>query len=230
MAAAPHPGITNFAGAIDPGTSDRASFSVVGWGETTEEVQHVFEWSVPRKANTPLGHIAVWASLANRHYPTDGNMQWDPGSGKMELDTFQADYDLPIIKAASKTETAAQVRRENDLLTKGMLTVMIGSAAEQDMMKARRDPNSPAGSPWKWASGWHPDPSESLRYAVGGYWASYVEPEPETPYAVAKRKAAALKVKRDAAMRRGARLPEDEEARVFKVNGAKYEEDEDPLA
>jgi hypothetical protein len=230
MATAPHEGITQFAGAIDPGTGDRASFNVVGWGETTQEVQHVFEWSAPRKAATTLGQLAAWMVVANQHYPTDGNLHWDPGSGRMEIDTFQGDYGLPILKAAGKSETAGQIRRVNDLLTSGYLTLMVGSATEQDMQKARRDPNAPSGGPWKWASGWHPDPAESLRYAVGGYFSAYVEPEPETPYAIAKRKAAALKVKRQAAMRRGLRLQEDEEARVMGGARGSYEEDEDPLA
>jgi hypothetical protein len=181
MASAPHPGIVNFSAAVDPGTSDRASVSVIGWGEDTEEVQHVFEWSSPRKAGTTLGQLAVWMAVAQHEFRCD-TWHWDPGSGKMELDTFASDYGLPVIRAALKTETAAQIRRVNDLLTRGLFRVMAGSAAAEDMMRARRDPNSPASGQWRWASQWHPDPSESLRYALQGYWASYEEPQtPPTP-------------------------------------------------
>lgn len=180
MAAKPHPGINRFAGAIDPGTSDRASLSVVGWGEATEEVQHVFEFSVPRKVAQQLGGLACWAAVATHFYGID-MWAWDPGSGKMEIDTFQADYGLPVIRAANKADAPGQIRRNNDLLTKGLLKTMIGSAAEQDYRKARRDPNSPASGPWKWASQWHPDPSESKRYAIGLYYSEYAAPETPDP-------------------------------------------------
>lgn len=222
MAAKPHPGITNFSGSADPGTSDRASISVIGWGDTTDEVQHVFEWSTPRKAGTSLGQLAVWMAVANHHYDVD-EWSWDTGSGKMEIDTFQTDYDLPIIRAAVKTETAGQIRRCNDLLTKGQDQTMIGSAAEQDYMKARRDQNAPASGPWKWASNWHPDPSESKRYATGRYFSSFVEPEPEQSHAEKRKAKAELAVKRNRARMQGKRLEEDEEASVF-------EDGDDPWA
>lgn len=214
MASKPHPGITHFAGAADPGTSDRASVSVIGWGETTEEVQHVFEWSTPRKAGATLGQIAAWMAVAERYFPCD-EWRWDPGSGKMEIDTFQGDYGLPIVRAASKPETAGSVRRQNDLLTKGMDRTMIGSAAEQDYLKSRRDPNAPASGPWRWASGWHPDPAESKRYATGSYFSLYEPPPPDVPVEEAKRIKAIDRQRRYLARKQGKRTIEDDEADVL---------------
>lgn len=214
LASEPHPGINRFSAAFDPGTTDRASLSVIGWGDTTEEVQHVFEFSTPRKAGISLGGLAVWGSVVAHEFDPEA-WCWDPGSGKMELDTFQQDYDIPIVRAANKADTAGQIRRNNDLMTKGLDKTMTGSAAEQDYMKARRDPNTPASGPWKWASQWHPDPSESKRYATGGYYSAYTAPEPDPTHAERRRAAAQLKVKRDKATRAGRRLPEDEEANVF---------------
>ena len=210
MASAPHAGINRFSMAADPGTSDRASISVIGWGGTTEEVQHVFEWSTPRKAGTSLGRIAVWMAVAMHYYDCE-SVQWDPGSGKMEIDTFQTDYNLPVIKAANKTEVAPQIRRNNDLLTKGLLKVMIGSAAEQDYRRARKAPNSTPGGPWKWATNWHPDPSGSMRYALAGYYSAFEPPPPEqTPEQEARAKAIVGMARRRAAMS-AHRTEEDEE-------------------
>jgi len=210
MAAVPHPGITRFSMAADPGTKDRASVTVIGWGETTEEVQHVFEWSTPRKAGTSLGQIAMWMAVAQHFYESE-IAQWDPGAGKMEIDTFQTDYGLPVIKAANKSEVAPQIRRNNDLLTKGILKTMIGSAAEQDYRRARRDPNAKPGAPWSWASNWHPDPSESKRYALAGYYASYeAPPPPKTPEQLARERAVAG-MARKRAMMTGHRTDEDED-------------------
>ena len=214
MASKPHPGINHFSAAIDPGTGDRASLSVVGWGDTTEELQHVFEFSTPRKAGTSLGQLAVWMAVV-QHWLDPEVWHWDPGSGKMELDTFQTDYGLPVIRAANKTETAGQIRRTNDLMTKGLDQTMIGSAAEQDYRKARRDPNAPQGGPWKWASNWHPDPSESKRYATGGYFSEYEAPEKPKTIEQQKREAAQVRQRRQAAKRAGKRLIEDDELSVF---------------
>jgi hypothetical protein len=218
MASEPHEGIENFSAAFDPGTSDRASLSVIGWGQTTEEVQHVFEFSAPRKAGITLGQLAIWGAVVAHHFGPEV-WSWDPGSGKMEIDTFQADYDIPIIRAANKADTAGQIRRSNDLMTKGQDQTMIGSAAEQDYMKARRDPNAPTGGPWKWASNWHPDPAESKRYATGGYYSVYEGPKETQTHAEKRKAAALLKVKRDKATRAGRRLIEDEESQVFEEGG-----------
>lgn len=210
MAAKPHPGIDRFSGAADPGTSDRASVSVIGWGETTEEVQKVFEWSTPRGAGMSLGQIAVWMAVANQHYDSDCWF-WDPGSGKMEIDTFQGDYGLPVIRAAAKPEVAPNIRRVNDLMTKGQYQEMIGSAAEQDFTKARRDPNTPASSPWRWAPGHHPDPSESTRYAINGYYDEYEPPKPPKPIEVQKRERWQKKLHRAQATKQATRDIEDDE-------------------
>lgn len=218
MASAPHAGIDTFSGSIDPGTADRASISVIGWGETTEEVQKVFEFSTPRKVAQRLGGLACWAAAVTHNLGVD-RWSWDPGAGKMELDTFQQDYNLPIVRAANKADAAGQIRRLNDLMLKGLYQEMIGSAAEQDFKRSRRDPNAPKAGPWKWASQWHPDPSESTRYSVGGYFSEYVPPEKDKSHAERRRAAAELAVKRNKAARTGHKLAEDDEAQAFDDGG-----------
>jgi hypothetical protein len=132
----------------------------------------------------------------------------------MEIDTFQGDYGLPIIRAAPKPEVGPNIRRVNDLMTKGQYQEMIGSAAEQDFMKARRDPNTPSSAPWRWAPGWHPDPGESSRYAVNGYYDEYEPPKPAKPIEAQKRERWAKRTRQLEAAKRGTRELEDDEERL----------------
>jgi hypothetical protein len=214
MASKPWPGIDSFSVGIDPGSSDRTAVEVWGWGPSRPGVQHVFEWVSDRKAHTSLGQIASVLAVIQQHFAPDC-WYWDPGSGKMELDTFSQDYGVPVIKAANKVDLPGQVRRNSDLLVKGWAKVMVGSGLEEDYQKARWDAQARAQGRFSWSSQWHPDPSEAARYALAGYFDAYVEPEPETPYAVARRAAAELAEKRRRAMKMGRRLEEDEEAAVF---------------
>lgn len=176
MASKPRPGINRFSAAIDPGSADRASLVVIGWGSETREIQQVFEWSTPRNARVTWNDIASIGALVAWAFDPECWF-YDAGSSQNELDTFSADYGIPVIHAAKKSDTKGQIRRNNDLLTKGLLKVMKGSALAEDYGKARRDKNTPAGGPWTWASQWHPDPSESGRYSLQGYWDSFAEPE-----------------------------------------------------
>lgn len=213
-AAVPHAGITEFTVGIDPGGGDRTSVVAWGWGENTHEVQHLFEWVTDRNTPVSLADIGEVIGLVQEHYPTT-SFFWDPGSGRMELDTFGADYDVPLIRAAMKTDLPGQVRRNNDLLTKGWAQVMVGSRLEEDYQKARWDKDARARGTWKWASQWHPDPSEAARYALQGYYNAYEEPKAEPSHAERRKAATVLKQKRAAAGRVGRRLPEDEEASAF---------------
>lgn len=174
-AAVPLAGIDRFSVGADPGGRDRTSVVCWGWGEGTKEVQQVFEWVTERNTKTSLSDVAAALALVREHFDPEAYF-WDPGSGSMELDTFGQDYGLPVVKAANKTDMPGQVRRNNDLLTRGLLKVMIGGAVEEDYQKARWDPEARARGQWKWASQWHPDPSEAGRYALQGYYAAYVEP------------------------------------------------------
>lgn len=181
MAAVPHEGITEFTVGIDPGGGDRTSVVGWGWGHHTTEVQHLFEWVTERDTSTSLSDIAEVCGLFEEHYP-GASYVWDPGSGKMELDTFGQDYGIALIRAATKTDLPGQVRRNNDLLTKGWAKVMIGSKLEEDYQKARWDKDARAGGTWRWASSWHPDPSEAARYGLQGYYAAYTPPETPDPH------------------------------------------------
>lgn len=182
LAAVPHAGITEFTVGIDPGGGDRTSVVGWGWGQETQEVQHIFEWVTDRNVSTSLSDIADACGLFEEHYP-GAQYVWDPGSGKMELDTFGADFGIPLIRAATKTDLPGQVRRNNDLLTKGWAKVMVGSKLEEDYQKARWDADARARGTWRWSNQWHPDPSEAARYGLQGYYSQYAPPEVVDPNA-----------------------------------------------
>lgn len=214
FAAIPHPGITNFTFGIDPGGGDRTSITGWGWGEHTHEIQHVFEWCTPRDTHVPLSEIASTLGIAVQHYPTS-DIYWDPGSGSLEIDTFGTDYGIPLVRAANKSDFPGQVRRVNDLLTKAWLQVMTGSALEEDYTRARFDQTARAAGQWKWSSQWHPDPSESGRYGLAGYWASYTEPEVPKSHEEQRREAVKKKQVRAQARAAGQSLPQEIEEKLF---------------
>jgi hypothetical protein len=143
-----------------------------GWGEESHDVHEVFEWTTPRGAHATWGHIAAVAAVVQRHFPT-GWWFYDAGSSKNELDTFQRDYGIPVIKAANKTDLPGQVRRNNDLLTQGRVKVMKGGALEEDYMRGRWDPDARGRGLYRWASQWHPDASEAGRYGLQGYFDAF---------------------------------------------------------
>lgn len=210
-AAVPHDRIDQFTIGIDPGGGDRTSVVVWGWGEHTHEIQHIAEWVTPRDTPVPLSEIASTLAVFVDHYPTD-DIYWDPGSGSLEIDTFGTDYGIPLVRAANKSDFPGQVRRVNDLLTKGWLRIMIGSALEEDYQRARFDQQARARGSWRWSSQWHPDPSEAARYGLQGYWASYTEPAAPKPIETQKRERWAKKMRRTQAAKKGTRdLAEDEE-------------------
>lgn len=174
MAARPFPGVDTFSCAIDPGSGDRFSVEVNGWGASFKGVQHVFDWASDRNARLTWGQVAPILAFVQATY---GPVHWryDAGSSKNELDLFTLDYGVPAIKAAEKADLPGQVRRVNDLLLKGLYRVMIGSTLEEDYQKARWDRDARARQQWKWAAQWHPDPSESSRYSLADFFDQYVE-------------------------------------------------------
>lgn len=172
IAAVPHDGIDRFTVAIDPGSADRSAVEVWGWGDTTEEIQHVFDWSSERNARLSWSQIAKVLKVIQDNFDPECWF-YDAGSSKNELDTFQADYGIPVIKAANKGDLPGQVRRVNDVLQQGRAKVMIGSKLEEDYLKARWDTEARSRGQWKWAPQWHPDPSEAARYALAGYFNSF---------------------------------------------------------
>lgn len=213
-AAVPHEGIDQFTFGIDPGGGDRTSIVGWGWGERTHEIQQVFEWVTPRDTPVPLSEIASTLAAAVEHYPTD-QIYWDPGSGSLEIDTFGTDYGIPLVRAATKTDFPGQVRRNNDLLTKGWLRVMIGSALEEDYQRARFDSEARTKGSWRWSSQWHPDPSEAARYGLQGYYNAYREPTKPVPVELAKRAAAIKRQRIYLAKKSGKADPELEEEAIF---------------
>lgn len=209
-AAVPHDRIDQFTIGIDPGGGDRTSIVVWGWGEHTHEIQHVAEWVTPRDTPVPLSEIASTLAVMVEHYPTS-DIYWDPGSGSLEIDTFGTDYGIPLVRAANKTEKPGQVRRVNDLLSKGWLRVMIGSALEEDYQRTRWDADARARGQWKWSAQWHPDPADAARYGLQGYWASYTEPVAPKPIEQVKRAKWTKKQGRALAAKAGQRPVEQDE-------------------
>ncbi len=212
LAAVQHPGIERFAASVDQAREDRVSINVVGWGSATPEVQHVFEWSTPRNCRLVMSQIAPIMALAQAHYDIES---WSMDGVQNELDTFASDYGIGTVKAPNKADLAFQVRRQNDLMTKGWAKVMEGSATEEDLKKARWDRDARSRGQFKWPSQWHPDPSESWRYAHAAYHNDWEPPAPPKPIEQQKREAAQLRQRRVTAAKVGRRLDEDEERSIF---------------
>lgn len=217
-ASEPRPGIDRFTVGADPGGRDRTSVVVWGWGEGTQEVQHVFEWVTDRNTKTGLSDIAAAFQIVMERYSPEAFF-WDPGSGSMEIDTFTQDYGVPLVRAATKTEKAGQVRRVNDLLTKGWLKVMKGSALEEDYRKSRWDPDKRAKGLWEWASQWHPDPADAARYALQGYYEAFQPADDRPPSADPEGDAIIERVMRDAGKTWIDKLEEDERPSPFAFLG-----------
>jgi hypothetical protein len=212
MAAVPHGGIVNFHASVDQARQDRVSINVVGSGSDTPEVQQVFEWSTPRNAQLTMSQIAPIMALAQLHYDIGS---WSMDGVQNELDTFAGDYGIGAVKAPNKADLPGQVRRQNDLLTKGWSKVMEGSATEQDLKKARWDKDARAKGKFSWASQWHPDPSESWRYAHAAYHLEWAPPEPPKAIETQLREKAQRRQRRVVAAKAGQFLDEDVEASIF---------------
>lgn len=184
MAAKPAFGVKYFSFAIDPGAnSDRVSIQGWGWGEQSREVQHIFDWTTPRGAQLTTGQIFAMAGLVNRMF-SGGIVSWryDAGSSQNTIDNLLNDYGIPVILAAKKSDLKGQVDRNNDLLSQGRARVMVGSALEQDYQRARWDRSALEHQQYRWASSWHPDPSEAARYALQDYFDAYKPPKEESVF------------------------------------------------
>jgi len=212
LASVPHTGITSFAASVDQGRGDRVSINVIGWGSDTDEVQHVAEYSTPRKAQLVMSQIAPVMALFQLHYDIQS---WSMDGVVNELDTLDSDYGIGLVRAPLKADMPGQVRRQNDLLTTGKAQVMEGSATEEDLTKARWNKDARAKGQYTWASQWHPDPSESWRYAHALYHSEYVAPEPERPASVVKREKAEKRAVRKLNEKVGRRSVEQDEEQLF---------------
>lgn len=184
MASTPPEGVKIFSFAIDPGsTSDRVSIQGWGWGENSREVHHVFDWTTLQGAQLTTGQIFAMAGFARRVFGVYGSViswRYDAGSSQNTIDNLLTDYGIPVILAAKKTDLVGQVDRNNELLVSKRARIMLGSALEQDYERARWDKNARAAGQYKWASTWHPDPSEAGRYGLQDYFDAFKAPKTET--------------------------------------------------
>jgi Intein splicing domain len=211
MAAVPFPGIDTFSCAIDPGSRDRFSMVVNGWGSSVQTVQHVFEFSSARKARLSWSHLDPMRRLIQQVF---GPVYWfyDAGGSKVVLDTFVGDTGLPALQPAAKSGLHGQVERVSDLMILGQYKVMLGSASEEDYQKTRWDPDARSKLQWKWASTWHPDPAETSRYSLGAYFDIFEPPADEKSQEQIEREAHELAMRRRSAARTGNVLEEDLDA------------------
>ena len=180
MAAVPFKGIDLFSAGIDPGTRDRVSLQVHGWGQGSPEIQHVFDWTSAKNAKLTWTQIADVARVVQDRF---GPLYWhyDAGSSQNELDVFTRTHGIPVIKAARKADMPGQVRQVRDLLAGGRYKVMAHSALEEDFMKSRFDAEARARGQYKWTSQHHPDAGDAARYSLGPYFDAYVAPDKRTP-------------------------------------------------
>lgn len=182
MAAEPLRGAKIFALALDPGsTSDRASIQGLAWGPDFRGAQHWFDWTTERKSNVSTGDMFAVLGLAYRAALRWGealNPRYDAGSSANTIDNLQGDYGIPLVLAAKKSDMIGQVNRFNDLMTEVKLQVMIGSALEQDLTRARWSKIALAVHQRVWDTAHHPDASEAARYAVSDYFDAAI---PKTP-------------------------------------------------
>lgn len=183
FAAEPFSGVEVFSAAIDPGTVDRVSLQVIGWGSGTRHAQHVFDWTSQRHAKLTWTQIADVAQFVQQRF-APAFWHYDAGSSKNELDVFTRTHGIPVIKAANKSDMPGQVRLTRDLLAAGKFKVMAFSSLEEDFTKARFDPNARARGQHKWSSAWHPDAADAGRYALNPYWDAPA-PDPRTEEQIA---------------------------------------------
>jgi hypothetical protein len=178
LASVPWQGVDLVSCSLDPGTVDRSSVQVNGWGKGNPSVQHLLDWTSPRDARLSWDDLGKVLGVVQRRY-RPAWWSYDAGSSKNELDIFGRVYGVPVVKAADKADLAGQVRLVNLLLTTGKLKVMRGSTLEEDLQKSRWDPDARAKGLWRWASAWHPDPADANRYSLAPYFDAYVAPPPE---------------------------------------------------
>lgn len=172
---APPDGLTEYSVGIDPGTRDRTAIQVWGWGKTVPDVYHVHEWVTERNANTTWSQIAEQLKIINQRFRPHA-WYYDAGGSKMTLDLFLRDYGVPVVHAAVKSDLPGQVARMADLLALGRAKIMIGSALEADLLRARWDADARAKGLYRWSSVWHPDAADAARYGLRAYLDEYEKP------------------------------------------------------
>ncbi|HVQ52662.1 MAG TPA: hypothetical protein VMS92_21715 [Mycobacterium sp.] len=170
--------LDRFSVGIDPGTRDRCAIQVWGWGVQDRNIYHVHEWVTERNADAKWSDVAAELGRINERWKP-AHWYYDAGGSQMTLDTFLRDYGVPVVAAAKKSDLAGQVGRMADLLALGRAKVRIGSALETDLLRARWDQDARAKGLYRWSSAWHPDAADAARYALAGYWDSYVQPKPK---------------------------------------------------
>jgi hypothetical protein len=172
--------LTNFSVGIDPGTVDRTAIVAWGWSAQARDLWQVHERVWPKRSHVQWSEIAAECQVISRKFP-GARFRYDAGSSKNELDTFQRDYGIPVIRAAQKADMPGQVRRFNDLLTQGRAHLLIGSELEQDMLKTRWDLDARARGQFRWSSHWHPDVADAGRYGAQDYFDLFVAPKVFVP-------------------------------------------------
>ena len=164
---------------IDPGTRDRMAVVVWGWSQRSRDVWHVHEKVWPKDSRATWKDLATELGIIRAKFNPS---QWfyDAGSSQMTIDTFAADYGIPVILAAKKTDMPGQVARFSDLLSQGRAHILAGSALEEDLRKTRWDQEARGKGQYKWSHHWHPDVADAARYGLQAYFDMYQAPDTRT--------------------------------------------------
>lgn len=171
------PALECFALGIDPGTRDRTAIEVIGWSAYSRDIWHLHEWCTDANSGTKWSEIIAEVRRINQRWPIQFAF-YDAGGSQMTLDLFTRDSGIPVLKAANKNDMPGQVSRLSDLLATGRFHCLEGSALEKDFQLSRWDKEARIDGRYEWSSDNHPDAADACRYALGGYWDSYTEPDP----------------------------------------------------
>lgn len=186
MAAAPMPWVQWVSIAVDEAARrDRVAVEALGWGRDSTQIQHLFDWTSEPGAGYTQGEMYAVAAMVRKQYGTNGRgvlaMKRDAGSSPNAIDTLMRDYEIPVVLAARKGDRKMGIDRVNTALVDGRIQIMRGSAVEEDMLKARWDKSARERGAWEFDRAWHPDASESFRYALEHYFDAYKPPESPKP-------------------------------------------------
>ncbi len=171
--------LDTFAVGIDPGAHDRTAIVVWGWSRHNECVYQVHEYVTKRDSATNMSDIAIALSKIAKKFGVMRIPYWymDMGGSTVSIDTFQRDYDVPVIHAAKKAERRFQVDRMSTLMATGKCKIIIGSALEEDLQRTAWNKDKREQGKWEWSNEWHPDVADAGRYGLGGYFDNYEIPK-----------------------------------------------------
>ena len=165
---------------VDFGSRDRDAIVVLGQNYHDRCYYLVEEHVTKRGQNAALSWMAEKLALVGRRYPKIQGFFDTGGGGLKAYTSLVQDYGFGWVTnafPARKRDLRGDIDQVNTFLRSGRLKIPRDSKTAEDMMKTLWDPEALKRGVWKFASGWHPDPSEALRYALNGIYERWYEPE-----------------------------------------------------